>query len=680
MKKVLLFLLAALLFLPIYAEERKKVAVVLSGGGAKGVAHIRALKVIEEAGIPIDYVVGTSMGAIVGGLYSIGFTTDQLDTLVATQDWGFLLSDNTERNTRSLVNRENADQYLFSVPLNSFGKSKHTKENTLFGGGVIKGRNIARLFTELTEGYHDSIDFNTLPIPFACVAYDIVKGDEVVFHSGVLATAMRASMSIPGAFAPIRLNGKVLVDGGMCNNYPVDVARQMGADFIIGVDVQDTLRSAGQLNSLTEIAGQIINLICVNKNADNIRDSDVHIKVPVHGYSAASFNKSAIDTLLARGEAAARANWDKLLVLKEKTLQLPVSFRPKERAERILENTDSIRAIPEITPEQASSSISVGARFDTELLASILFNAHMRFKGNRQPMADLTVRLGKESFGRLRLSSYVDQRHAFQGIFSYQFIRNDVNLYHKGERMSNYIFSRHEVDLGLLRSWHDIACSFGVQFDYYHYNNVLVHPEEPNPMNQVNVHFFSYFYRMAFDNYDKRVYPTQGMKWNVGAAFFTDNFWSYDKKPGILVANFSWETALPLRSRLTLLPAVYGRFVWKQTPPYSLGNFIGGPSFGRFTEQQLPFMGIGYVEMLASKAVASSVKLRQRIGANQYLTFTGNVALASSQFKKLLTDDFIYGGAVTYGYNTAIGPLEASFYWSDRTDKPDFLINLGFNF
>ena len=156
------------------AQNRKKVGIVLSGGGAKGVAHIGALKVIEEAGIPIDYVVGTSMGAIVGGLYSIGYTPQQLDSIVNAQDWKYLLSDALDPETTLLSEKLREEQYLLSVPI--AGKSAHVSD-----AGIIKGRNISRLLSELTVGYHDSISFNRMPIPFACVSDNIVNGSKVVF-------------------------------------------------------------------------------------------------------------------------------------------------------------------------------------------------------------------------------------------------------------------------------------------------------------------------------------------------------------------------------------------------------------------------------------------------------------------------------------------------------------------
>ena len=179
----------------------------------------------------------------------------------------------------------------------------------------------------MTEGYQDSTNFSRLPIPFACVSENLVNGTEVIFHQGILATAMRSSMSIPGVFAPIYLDGMVLVDGGMVNNYPVDVALSMGADLIIGVDVQSPLLDAAELKSVKDIFGQIINLQGEKKYQENLRKTNVHIKVDVTGYSAASFTKEAIDTLIVRGERAALSDWDKLIALK-KQMGLTADYQP----------------------------------------------------------------------------------------------------------------------------------------------------------------------------------------------------------------------------------------------------------------------------------------------------------------------------------------------------------------
>ena len=226
MKKIVCQILAVLVALPFFSAERKKVAVVLSGGGAKGTAHIGALKVIERAGIPIDIVTGTSMGSLVGGLYAIGYNLMPLQR--KRQDWAYVLSDKDDLSHQSLQERERQNTYIISHGL-TIGKRNNNE------GGIIKGRNISMLLEKLCMGYADSLDFNKLPIPFACVATNIVDNSEVDIHSGRLPQALRASMAIPAFFSPVRMGNMVLVDGGLKNNYPADIARQMGADIIIGV-------------------------------------------------------------------------------------------------------------------------------------------------------------------------------------------------------------------------------------------------------------------------------------------------------------------------------------------------------------------------------------------------------------------------------------------------------------
>lgn len=166
---IVLFLYAG--FQPLFAQDRKKVGVVLSGGGAKGAAHIGVLKALEEAGIPIDYIAGTSMGAVIGGLYAIGYSPDQLDSLIRGQDWTVVLSGNAARKKQTLKERNYSGKYLLSVPL-----IKTTKPEV---SGLIRGENLNNLLSRLTISYHDSTDYNRLPVPFACVATNIVDGKEV---------------------------------------------------------------------------------------------------------------------------------------------------------------------------------------------------------------------------------------------------------------------------------------------------------------------------------------------------------------------------------------------------------------------------------------------------------------------------------------------------------------------
>ena len=304
------------------AVNRKKVGIVLSGGGAKGMAHIGVLKVLEKAGIPIDIITGTSIGSIVGGLYAIGYNAHALDSIVRAQDWGYVITDKENLRNQSLSDRKKQNTYFFST---SISVNKRDPSS----GGLIKGKNLAELFQQLCVGYTDSLDFSRdLLIPYACVATNIMDNSEVVFHSGRLPQAMRASMAIPAAFSPVRIGDMVLVDGGLKNNYPVDVARAMGADIVIGITLSGKPKTSEDVTGTMSIVGQIIDVNCVNKYDENIAISDLHMNVDPHQYSTASFSATAIDSLIRYGEEEAMAHWDEIIALK-KRIGIDENYRPK---------------------------------------------------------------------------------------------------------------------------------------------------------------------------------------------------------------------------------------------------------------------------------------------------------------------------------------------------------------
>ena len=303
------------------AVKRKKVGVVLSGGGAKGMAHIGVLKVLEKAGIPVDIVTGTSMGSIIGGLYAIGYNANSLDSMVRVQDWSYVITDKEDLRNQSLSDRKKQNTYFFTTGM-TIGK------RDMNAGGIIKGKNLAELFNQLCGGFTVSLDFTRdLPIPFACVATDIITNDEVDFHSGRLPQAMRASMAIPAAFSPVRTGDKVLVDGGLKNNYPADIAREMGADVIIGVTVQGAPKVAEDMGGTMSIISQIVDVNCKNKVEENLAITDLHLQVDTKGYGSASFSPAAIDTLIRRGEELAMRHWDDITALKQ-LIGIDDSFRP----------------------------------------------------------------------------------------------------------------------------------------------------------------------------------------------------------------------------------------------------------------------------------------------------------------------------------------------------------------
>lgn len=736
MKKYVSFLLvlfvSLFLFLPAHAQQRKSVAVVLSGGGAKGVAHIGALKVIEEAGIPIDYIVGTSMGSIIGGLYSIGYTPCQLDSMVNHQNWSFLLSDRISWEDQTMTERKNSETYILSVPL-----KKDLKANVF--GGVIKGQNLGNLFSELTVGYHDSINFNKLPIPFACVSENIVNGEEVVFHNGVLATAMRASMAIPGVFTPVRMGDEILVDGGMKNNFPTNIARAMGADVIIGVDVQNDLRTADELNNLGEIFNQIINLTGQTRYEENIKLATVYIKVDVKGYSAASFNIPALDTLMHRGEEAARAQWTALRRLK-KEIGLPEDYvaprhgpftslwsekdifvkeitfdgiedsdkkwimhrchlkeNSRMRMEQLYEalatlrgsqaysnvsykltDTDQGYLLHFILEEKYERNLNLGIRFDSEEIASLLLNVSTRLNTRIPSWLSLTGRLGKRYLARVDYTLAPMQMRNFN--LAYQFEYNDINIYDHGKRAYNTTYKYHSGELGFSDVWYrNLRFGAGLRFEFFKYKDFLYNAGG----QQLKVkpkHFFSYYAQLHYNTYNKGYFPSKGIDLQGNYSLYTDNLTQYKGHAPFSALTASWASVFSVTDRFALIPSLYGRILIGKDIPYPYLNAIGGDNFGHYLPQQLPFAGITNLEIVDNSVIIAGLKVRQRIGGKNYVTLTGNVALREDNFFDILSGKPVWGGSLGYGYDSLFGPLEASFGYSSRAHDVGFYVNLGYVF
>lgn len=276
---------------------KPRVALVLSGGSALGIAHVGVIRELERAGIPIDMVIGTSMGSIVGGLYAAGYSPDRMEAIVSGLDW-----------SRYFMERRNApaDRYLnakherFPVNFGLDGRKLH------LNSGLIKGQHILSLFSSLTLHVLPTRSFDDLPVPYRAVAADIVTGEKVVFSSGSIAEAMRASMSIPGIFSPYEIDGRSLVDGGIADNMPVDVARGMGADIVIAVECRRrSPKSASELGSGLAITNQTINLFVEENMRPSRESADLLIRPDLAPYTSVSFADAA--ALVAKGEAGARA-------------------------------------------------------------------------------------------------------------------------------------------------------------------------------------------------------------------------------------------------------------------------------------------------------------------------------------------------------------------------------------
>ena len=314
---ILLLTLSNILFAGDISHH-PKIGLVLGGGGARGAAEVGVLKVLEEKGIRPDYIAGTSIGAIVGGLYACGYTADDLDALFRSQEYFSLIGDRNRDLRKSIIDERDGVTYLFGFPISGSTKKTDLDES---GFGLLGGTNITMLLDSLTKRYDGIKSFDDLPIPFRCVAVDLKKHQEVIMDSCELELAMRASIGIPGAFKPVKWKGMLLVDGGMLNNLPVDVVRAMGADIVIAVDLEQTQHEERNF-SLKETFGiggildWAVSRPDWKKNKANREDADIYINPQLAEYGISSFGSESISTMIERGERAARAASEQLDRLK----------------------------------------------------------------------------------------------------------------------------------------------------------------------------------------------------------------------------------------------------------------------------------------------------------------------------------------------------------------------------
>ena len=728
---------------------RPKVGVVLSGGGAKGAAHIGVLKVLERAGIPIDIITGTSVGSIVGGLYAIGYNADAIDSIVHHQDWSYVMSDRENMRRQSLSDRKKQNTYFFTTGMTLGKRDKNA-------GGLIRGKNLSELFQQLCTGYTDSLDFTRdLPIPFACVATDIVENEEVDFFHGRLPQAMRASMAIPAVFSPVRMGDKVLVDGGMKNNYPADLARKMGADIIIGVTVQNGPRMADELVNTMSIISQIIYLSCKNKYDENFAITDLHLQVDTKGYSTASFTPTAIDTLIRRGEEEAMRHWDDIISLK-KRIGLDESFQPtilQPRRPQVFTNkrpvtsytfenmtvqdelflrqkfhlkdkkqsgsysfidtdleqqlttcmrvdlfyqTAECRLVPDgdgmrvvlSAGKRKNVQLHAGFRFDTEEYATIQLGLNVPLKTAVPVSTDITLRLGKRLKTRAELT--IHPRSFTRPTLSYEFSRNDVDIYMKGDLAYNILYNQFQGELTPFNfNLKNLNFQLGMRWDYMHYRNKLGSDDTPR-VTLKNEHFLSYRARVNYDSEDNFYFPTRGSRLKAEYAYVTndlaklrqraDDGTILGKKKGMSEVSADWRTSFTFGRRFTLQPMVYGRLLFGSVVPAVFGNTIGGNWFGHYVEQQMPFAGIGNMEYVGHQFVAAQLQAQHRIVNNNFVLLRIAGAQQSDKVKEMFDHHTLFGIQAAYYYNTLFGPVGATLGYSNHTKEPYLFINLGYEF
>ena len=657
-------------------KNRKKVAVVLCGGGAMGTIHIGALKVLEEAGIPIDMVTGTSMGSIIGGMYAVGYDAEDIETIVNSMDWGDILRDRLSLRNQTLDEREKNNIYLFDYRL-----FLDSSQDTL-AGGFIRGTNVEKTLRHYLRQPED-IDFKELPRPFGCIATNLKTDSEVVLDHGSLPRSIRASMAVPGVFAPVRMDSMILVDGGTKNNFPADLARKMGADIVIGVRTELGLND--KYYSTSDILERSVGADIHNRSDENDKYCDLIIRVPVRGYSAAHFYRSAIKELIKRGEEAARAKMDSIMMLKEK-VGVPADYKPNYSIIS-LSDIDNTQANKLVSEANAKNSIkaSVGLRYDNEELVAAQVGATYYFGNKLNKTLDLTLRLGRRTMGRLAWNM-MPKQHCKIGL-SYEIWHEDIDLYMGKYRSEDIKFIYQKANATLI-SLDALNFNFdlGLSWEHYHHYDILSSQYGIGYFNNSEYHFpdfehyFNYHASARYNTEDNWYFTRHGMRAEAQYAYYTDNFAQWKGHAGFSEVAANWRVTFPLSGTTHVQPMVYGRLMFGEDVPATAMNMMGGNRSGIYYAQQLPFSGYGHCHLMDSKVLIAGLKVQQRLYKEHYMMIKGHAAMHNDELDGIFKHKPIWGAQIAYAYNSMFGPLGGSLSWSDLTKQVYLYVNLGFEF
>ncbi|MEA2062768.1 MAG: patatin-like phospholipase family protein [Gemmatimonadota bacterium] len=709
------------------AGARPRIGLALSGGGAKGLAHIGVLKVLEEAGIEVDFITGTSMGSIVGGLYAIGYDAASLEKIALETDWEGLLNDDIPRRNLSFEEKGEESKYIGTLHIHDGGIG--------LPAGLVSGQKISLLLSRLTLQVHHVEYFRALPIPFLCIATDLETGEAVVLDRGFLPDAMRASMSIPSIFTPVEIGGHLLVDGGLVRNFPAMDVRQMGADFVIGVDVGTHLLSKEELNSLFKVMEQTMNFHGA-ASAEQARGlCDILITPELEKYSATDF--SNVDSLLSLGERAARralpqlralarslekypgkTKWRPLIkpvsnlyiteieveglhevsknqLFGKLQLKVPSRFTPLE-LEQAIDRAYGTRFFERITyklkpglqgtklvlrvVEQTDDLFRFGFNYNSDLKSAILLNTTFRNVGVEGSKLLFSAKLSENPLVEGSYFFYTSWRPGLG--FGIRTIYNNMDV------MLYDVYGAIEVKLDyelfvtnfLVETLFSNSFILGLGMEYrFSSYDVVIGPED---WFDENYHLTSFLAYLEMDTFDRSVYPTSGIQLFTQANWVTNILGSESIEDFNSFSNCTifFTGVLPIHEKVSILSSFNGGYIDSNDIPGDNLYFIGGG--GSFIARDVfPFMGLNFLERSGTKAFVSRLGVQYEFLDNKFLILKGDVGNTSFDFDELFkTDNLLSGLGLTIGIMSPIGPLEYTVMWgSDRKDLLSYL-NIGYQF
>jgi NTE family protein len=562
-----------------------KLGLVLSGGGAKGIAHVGILKALEREGIRPDFITGTSMGSIIGGLYAIGYTADQLDTIVRSINWDLVLSNNIPLNFISYEEKEYYNRYLLEFPVEDW-KLK-------LPSGMIEGQTLDEVLNHYTWSSNKYRRFDDFPIPFRCLATNVSTGKAIIFKEGSLAEAIRASMAIPTAFTAVDLDSTLAVDGGVVNNFPVEELFAMGADVVIGVDVGDGLIPAKKLGGMTDILFQVSMFKSLERLEEQRTKCDIYIRPDLKGYGTASFSDYA--EILELGYNTGEQYRGEFKELKEKyglkeKKHNAISFSPepvkisnvtitgnKWSSGKLVSNKLGIEANEEYTQQDVEEGvrrvfgvnifkkvnhyirkekksdnyllhiklvekprvlIKSGLHHDNTFSTGITLNMTLRDYLIKSSRFIIAADVSKNPKFRFDYLQYIGSEQSKAFNFRYNFLNEQIPTYSEGQLEDVDITKEHTFNLGFLttqqleRSYF-VGGGLKLITQKFKFENVI--PEEIKNGDFNNLKFETAYF---INTMNDRNYPTRGIDIFLHGDLFLHSFYKIRFEKGVDSLNF----------------------------------------------------------------------------------------------------------------------------------------------
>jgi NTE family protein len=724
-----------------FSQEKEvknlRVGLVLSGGGAKGLAQIGVLKTLDSLGVRVDYISGTSMGSVVGALYASGYTGKQLDSIVKKFDFQTLINDEVPRESKTFFERKNAEKYAFSLPVNNF--------KIQLPSSISRGQNMFNLFTKLTLNVSGVNDFSKLPIPFYCIATDMQTGQEVILDHGNLAQAIAASSALPTLFQPITLNNKLLMDGGIVNNYPIEGLKSKNLDVIIGVDVQDPLLDKNRLNSVSDILIQINNFSAVKEMKAKAKLTDIYIHPNVNAYSLISFQDK--NEIIKNGETATEEFSEQLKAIaaaqsyKPEPINTPhfdeikinkieISGNEKYTASYILgklrfrsnemityddfskgvnnlvatNNFDSFLykfspsdqgydLMAKVIESKNTTFIKLGLHYDQLYKSAVLLNLTKKQLFLKNDVLSLDFILGDNS--RYNFDYYIDKGFYWSVGINSRYIGfnhstdpsgliNTINYPSVEEIPMNFRDFTHQFFVETLVK-KDLALKIGLELKNLKIatnDNAFLSVFDTSEYKFEDSHFFSGFGTLKIDTIDNKFFPTSGFVFEGGFQYYFASSNSNGNFNDFSIIKSQLSKAFKINDQLALHVGTEGGFIVGDSSTKALHFGLGGYGQNYFNNFS-SFYGYDYLELIGDSFVKAFATLDYKVFKNHHFNISANFANIGEDI--FLKSEWIqppsYGGySVGYGYETIFGPIEVKYNWSEETKKTGFFVNVGYWF